>query len=280
MSGKTVLITGCSTGFGKLAAKTFQQRGWNVAATMRSPEKETELCELENVKVIRLDVTDDASVNTAVAETIETFGDIDVLVNNAGYGGHGMFEQFSQAHINNMFDTNVFGCMRTARAVLPHMREKQSGTIINVTSMAGVLGLPFNTTYSSSKFAVEGWSEGLAMELSPFSIKVKTVAPGAFGTSFNANTDNSVEEGDEALVAQAQVMTNHFVTLSEQMTNIGGEPANPQDVADMIYNCATEEMPVHNVVGNDANMLLEQKNSKSSQEFIDYLEAMLIPGAV
>ncbi len=279
MNNRTVLITGCSTGFGKLAARTFQQNGWNVAATMRSPEKETELTGLDNVKVIRLDVTDEASIAAAVHETIETFGGLDVLVNNAGYGGHGMFEQFSQEHIAAMFDTNVFGCMRTARAVLPHMRERKSGTIINVTSMAGILGLPFNSTYSSSKFAVEGWSEGLAMELAPFNIKVRTVAPGAFGTGFSANTDDSVEAGDEELVTQATAFTAHLAGLVEQMINIGGEPANPQDVADVIYRCATEETEVHNVVGNDANMLMEQKGSMTHQELINYLQNMLTPVA-
>ena len=189
MTQKTVLITGCSSGFGKLAVRTFQEKGWNVVATMRTPEKDTELKDLPNVLVTRLDVNDNQSIQQAVNLTLETFGGVDVLVNNAGYGGHALFEQFREEQIEAMFNTNVFGPMRVARAVLPHMRDQKSGAIINVTSVAGVIGLPFATTYSASKFATQGWSEGLALECTPFNIKVRTVAPGAFGTNFNAATD-------------------------------------------------------------------------------------------
>ncbi len=277
MSNQTVLITGCSSGFGKLAAKTFQQKGWNVAATMRSPEKAGDLVELENVSVIQLDVTDADSINNAVEKTLATFGRIDALVNNAGYGGHGIFEQLGDEHIKAMFETNVFGTMRTAKAVLPHMRKQGSGVVINVTSMAGILGLPFTTTYSSSKFAVEGWSEGLAAEYTPFNIQVRTVAPGAFGTNFSSATDNAVQEGDEQLVAQAARVGAHFAGLGEQMRNVGGTEADPQDVADLIYRCATEDMPVHNVVGADAEMLMQQKNTLSQEEFLNYIRQMLTP---
>ena len=124
MTKKTVLITGCSTGFGNLAAKTFQAKGWNVIATMRSPLKETELTQLDNIWVTRLDVTDKESIEATVQGGIEKFGGIDVLVNNAGYGGHAMLEQFTEEQIYDMFETNVFGLMRCCRAVLPHMRKR------------------------------------------------------------------------------------------------------------------------------------------------------------
>ena len=119
---KTVIITGCSSGFGKLAAKKFQSEGWNVVATMRSPEKETELNQMANVIVTKLDVSDKESIDTAVGLTMEKFGSIDALVNNAGYGGHGYLEQFTEEQIYAMFETNVFGVMHVSRAVLPHMR--------------------------------------------------------------------------------------------------------------------------------------------------------------
>ena len=277
MTNKTVLITGCSSGFGKLAAKTFKANGWNVVATMRSPEKETELAGTDNMLVTRLDVTDPASIDAAIAQGVAAFGQIDVLVNNAGYGGHAMFEQFEHDHIARMFDTNVFGPMRIAKAVLPMMRTQGGGTIINVTSVAGILGLPFASTYSASKFATQGWSEGLALEYKPFGIKIHTVAPGAFGTNFNAATDNNLDAGDEVIKAQAYKMAGHFEALAEQMRQHGGEEANPQDVADMIYACATSEMPIHNVVGSDAYMLIDMKNGQPSESFLVAMSGMLLP---
>lgn len=277
MTKKTVLITGCSSGFGKLAAKTFLQNDWNVIATMRSPEKETELQASDNMLVEKLDVTDQASIDAAIEQGIKTFGVIDVLVNNAGYGGHAMFEQFDHNHITRMFDTNVFGPMRIAQAVLPLMRQQGGGAIINVTSVAGIVGLPFTSTYSASKFAVQGWSEGLALEYAPFNVKVHTIAPGAFGTNFNAATDNSFSVGDDEIRGQAEKMAAHFQGLVEQMLNHSGEQANPQDVAELIYACATKDMPIHNVVGSDANMLMEMKGSQSPPEFLNTMSEMLIP---
>ncbi|MCG8607577.1 SDR family oxidoreductase [bacterium] len=183
---KTILITGSSSGFGKLTAKLFAEKGWNVIATMRSPEKETELNQLHNVLVTKLDVTDKTSIQEAVVQGITEFGRIDVLVNNAGYGGHALFEQFSDETIRDMYATNVFGVMRVAKAVLPFMRKQGGGTIINITSVAGFVGAPSSSIYSSTKFAVEGLSEAMALEYKPLNIKVKTVAPGAFGTNFMA----------------------------------------------------------------------------------------------
>ncbi|NEQ71286.1 MAG: SDR family oxidoreductase [Symploca sp. SIO2D2] len=277
MSKKTVLITGCSSGFGKLAAKKFQQEGWNVVATMRSPEKETELTQLDNVLVTRLDVTDKETVAEAVNQGIEKFGAIDVLVNNAGYGGHAYLEQFTEEQIYAMFETNVFGVMRVCRAVLPYMRQQKGGTIINVTSMAGYIGLSLGSTYSASKFAVEGLTEGMALEYKPFNIKVKAVAPGAFGTNFTAANDNNLENGDDELKPYAQKIAAHFAALAEQMKKQGGKDADPQEVADKIYECATTETPVHNIVGADAEMLMGMINSMSRQDFINQMGVMLTP---
>ncbi len=274
---KTILITGCSSGFGKLTAKLFHEKGWNIIATMRSPEKETELTQLSNVFVTKLDVTDKESIKSAIQNGIEKFGSIDVLVNNAGYGGLSMFEQFTEDQIYAMYETNVFGLMRVCREVMPLMRKQKSGTIINVTSMAGHLGLAFASTYSSSKFAVQGFSEALAIECRPFNIKVKTVAPGAYGTNFNTSTDNSMENGDEELKTQAQKFAAHLGQLTEQMLNQGGKVANPQEVADIIYKCVTEETPVHNVVGADAEMLAGMRTSTTHEEFINQIAGMILP---
>ncbi len=247
----TVLITGCSSGFGKLAVKTFQEANWNVVATMRTPEKETELNKLENVWVTRLDVTDQESIDAAVSGAIEKFGKIDVLVNNAGYGSHAYLEQFPEQKIYDLFETNVFGLIRVSQAVLPHMRKNRSGVIINVTSMAGHVGFALTSTYCASKHAVEGLTEGMAMEYKPFGIRVNAVAPGAFGTSFGTNSDLNIQYGDEEIQYNAGLIAQRFSTLVDEMLYMGDTKADPQEVADVIYRCATEEMPIHNVVGSD-----------------------------
>ncbi len=274
---KTVLITGCSSGFGKLAAKKFQQEGWNVIATMRSPEKETELKELDNVFVTRLDVTNNDSVKEAVGAGIKKFGQIDVLVNNAGYGGHSFLEQFTEEQIYAMFETNVFGVMRVSREVLPHMRKRKSGAVINISSMAGCMGLTLTSTYSASKWAVEGLTESMAMEYKPFGIKVKAIAPGAFGTNFFNASDNNFEGGDEEIQESAAKIGDHFATVIDQMQQQSGTVADPQDVADKIYECATTETPVHNIIGADAEMLFGMMNNVPRQEFINNIEQMLSP---
>ena len=274
---KTVLITGCSSGFGKLAAKKFHHEGWNVVATMRSPEKEKELTQLDNVLITRLDVGDQNSINESINRAIEKFGNIDVLVNNAGYGGHAFLEQFTEDQIYSMFETNVFGVMRMSRAVLPYMRKRRTGVIINVTSMAGYMGISLGSTYSASKFAVEGLTEAMAIEYKPFNISVKAVAPGTFGTNFVAATDNSIENGDEELVVNAQKIITHFSNLIEQMLQQGGKIADSNEVADKIYECAISDMPVHNVVGSDAEMILGMKKSLSQEAFIDQISEMLTP---
>ena len=274
---KTVLITGCSSGFGKLTALKFHREGWNVVATMRSPEKEKELTQLENLLVTRLDVGDQNSINESINKSVEKFGNIDVLVNNAGYGGHAFLEQFTEDQIYSMFETNVFGVMRMSRAVLPYMRKRRTGVIINVTSMAGYMGISLGSTYSASKFAVEGLTEAMAIEYKPFNIRVKAVAPGAFGTNFVAATDNSIENGDEELVTNAQKIITHFSNLIEQMLQQGGKIADSNEVADKIFECAISDMPVHNVVGSDAEMILGMKNSLSQEAFIDQISEMLTP---
>jgi len=274
---KTVLITGCSSGFGKLTAKKFATEGWNVIATMRSPEKEQELTTIENVFVTKLDVTDKESIQKSIEIAIEKFKRIDVLVNNAGYGGHAMLEQFTEKQIYSMFDTNVFGVIRACQAVLPYMRKQKSGTIINVTSMAGHIGLSLGSTYSASKYAVEGLSEAMALEYKPFNINVKSVAPGAFETKFSVSTDNSINNGDNELKVYSQKVAAHFSILAKEMQKQGGEEADPQEVADKIYECATTKTPVHNIVGADAEMLMNMKKSMSHQDFIDEMGKMLTP---
>ena len=278
MTKKTVLITGCSSGFGKLAVKKFLANGWNVVATMRSPEKETELKTADGLYVTRLDVTDKSSIKKAVTDALEKFGTIDVLVNNAGYGGHSLFEQMTDEAIRAMYETNVFGVMNVTREVLPQMRKQGAGAIINVSSMAGMMGAPTISVYASSKFAVQGLTEAMALEYKPLNIAVKAVLPGAYPTTrFNANTDDDLHTGDDELISHAQKLHGHIQAIAEQMANQGGDQADPQEVADKIFECATEQTPVHNPIGSDAQMLASMMSPAPRQDFLDKMETMLLP---
>lgn len=276
MAERTVLITGCSTGMGKLAAQTFQAQGWNVVATMRNTDKGQDLAALENVAVVALDVTDNASIERAVNAALERFGAIDVLVNNAGVGAHALVEQFPESEVRRVYDTNVFGVMNVCRAVLPHMRERKSGIVINVTSMAGFVGLAGETAYSSSKWAIEGFTEGLDLEYRLLGIRAKTVAPGAYmATDFSGNVDHTyVGAGDDELVSHFARLRAHFMNAVKAE---GGETADPQEVADMIFACATTDMPVHNPCGKDAQFIMSLTGGPPRQDFLDKVQPLLAP---
>ena len=162
---KTILITGSSSGIGKATARYFHRQGWNVVATMRRPENETELGTLEQVLVTRLDVQDSASIAAAVSAGLERFGQIDVLLNNAGYGAYGVLEATPMEKIRRQFDVNVLGLLNTTKAVLPHLRANGRGTVVNISSIGGKVTFPLGTLYHGTKFAVEGLSEALQYEL-------------------------------------------------------------------------------------------------------------------
>lgn len=245
---KTILITGTSSGIGKTAAIHFSQKGWNVIATMRSPEKEQELTQLENVSVTKLDVQQPETITTAIQAGIEKFGGIDVLVNNAGYGEFGLFENTPDEQIYTQFDVNVFGMMKTTRAILPHFREKKDGMIINISSGAGRFTLPIISLYAASKFALEGFTESLSFELSALNISVKIVEPG--GTSTNFSNVSAERFSGKAPIPDY----NNFLTaagkLFESMQNM--QLATSEEVASVIYEAATDGTDtLRYIVGND-----------------------------
>ena len=161
---KTILITGASSGIGKATAEHFQQKGWNVVATMRNIEDGADLSQHNNVLVTRLDVVDDASIDSALTAATDKFGSIDVLVNNAGYGAGGPFEATPMDKIKRQFDVNVFGLLATTQAVVPIMRKQGSGTIVNISSIGGRVTLPMFSMYHGTKWAVEGITESLQYE--------------------------------------------------------------------------------------------------------------------
>jgi NAD(P)-dependent dehydrogenase (short-subunit alcohol dehydrogenase family) len=181
---KTVLITGASSGIGKATAKLFSAKGWNVVATMRNPEKEEELSQSDNMLVVKLDVQKPATIGEAIQKGISRFGHIDAVVNNAGYGQNGVFEAISPEQVTQQFEVNVFGVMHVTRAILPHFRRQKGGMLLNISSGAGRFTLPLLSLYAASKFALEGFSEGLSHELSTLNILVKIIEPGGTETNF------------------------------------------------------------------------------------------------
>lgn len=187
---KTILITGCSSGYGLETARFFLSRQWNVIATMRTPREDV-LPRTETLRILPLDVTNEDSI----AQAVKSAGHIDVLVNNAGIGVVGAFEATPMPHIRKVFDTNTFGVMAMAQAVIPQMRERRSGVIVNVTSSATLAPMPLAAAYTASKQAIEGFTGSLAHELGHFNIQTKLVEPGyAPTTQFTQNTSVRVED--------------------------------------------------------------------------------------
>jgi NAD(P)-dependent dehydrogenase (short-subunit alcohol dehydrogenase family) len=231
---KTVLITGASTGIGRAAAELFQREGWNVAATMRTPEKAAGLAALPNVITPRLDVLDEASIESAIAETVSKFGKIDVLVNNAGYGLVGPFEASTDAQIRRQFDTNVFGLMNVARAMLPHFRERKDGVIINIASVGGRVTFPLYSLYHGTKWAVEGFTESLQFELREHNVRVKIIEPGPIKTDFYDRSQDLMEK--PGLTAYDTYVKRVLPNMSKAGENAPG----PEVTARVIYRAATD----------------------------------------
>ncbi len=231
---KTILITGASSGIGKATAIYFAQRGWNVAATMRTPEREQELVKYPNIKLFRLDVTSEESIALAITDAIKAFGQVDVLLNNAGYGGVGVFEAATKEQIQQQFDTNVFGLMNTIRAILPYFRERRSGTIINITSVGGIITFPTYSVYHASKWAVEGFAEALQFELRPFNIRVKNIEPGAIKTDF-------YDRSQVLFAKEGLTDYNAYETITVANTQEAGANApGPEVVAKAVWKAATD----------------------------------------
>lgn len=185
-SKRNWFITGCDKGMGLAIAKAALENGDTVAVTLLEKGKKSELAATygDRVNSYHLDITDSAAIKETVAQIVQDMGNIDVLVNNAGYGIVGSAEETSEKDYRDVFDVNVFGMMEVTRHVLPQMRAQKSGHIINIASLAGFVGLPGMTAYCASKFAVEGYSEALAKEVAPLNVKVTIIEPGGFRTDF------------------------------------------------------------------------------------------------
>lgn len=228
---KTVLITGASSGIGEATAKYFLQKSWNVAATMRSPHKAGDWAQAKGVICPHLDVTDPETITSALHKTLEHFGRIDVLVNNAGYALMGPLEGVTPEQLEHQFQTNVFGLVSTIQAILPVLRRQGGGTIINVTSIGGRLAFPLTSSYHATKWAVEGLSEALRYELRRFGIRVKIIEPGGIRTNF-------INHGAAwATHADYTQMSNQVKGFMEK---INDSLPGPEGVAKTIYRAAND----------------------------------------
>lgn len=246
---KTILITGASSGIGKDTAKYFQANGWNVIASMRNPEKESELINLNNVLVTRLDVLDISSIEETIYKGIQKFGRIDVLLNNAGYGAYGPLESFPREKILRQFNTNVIGLLDVTRSILPHFREYRNGIIINVSSMGGKMTFPLGSLYHGTKFAVEGISESLRYEVEEFGGRVKIIEPGAIATDFAGRSFDF--HNNESLNAYQQIVTKIMSAFPQMIKN--ASPTNI--VTSVIYKAATDgSNQLRYMAGKDAKL--------------------------
>jgi NAD(P)-dependent dehydrogenase (short-subunit alcohol dehydrogenase family) len=273
---KVFFITGASSGIGKATALFFTRQGWNVIATMRNPEQESDLNNQSNVLLLKLDVSDSHSINTAIEKGITHFGTINVLLNNAGYGQQGIFEAISAEKVREQFDVNVFGLMEVTRALLPHFRERKQGTIINVTSGVGRVTVPLVSIYAASKFAIEGFSESLAYELESQNIKVKIIEPGYIATPFyqRAKADFAFDPQLSDYNQFQQDMENLFSSFGAM------ETATMEVVAETIYTAATDgSYQLRYIVGPDLQPLIDLRNSKPDQEYVNIMRSQFMPKA-
>ena len=234
---KVVLITGCSSGIGCDLAQRLAQAGYTVAATARKAQT------LEGQEValkLSLDVTRPESIREAVEQTIQQFGRIDVLVNNAGYAVRGAVEEVPVEQAQQMFDANLFGVMRMVQAVAPHMREQKCGRIINISSVVGKLVTPANGVYSASKFALEGLSDALRLELAPFGIQVVVVEPGSTRTQFH----RTVEDNAQAIFANpASPYRSLYRQYQEVTDGMRRQEAAPEAISRVVQQAIEAPRP-------------------------------------
>jgi NAD(P)-dependent dehydrogenase (short-subunit alcohol dehydrogenase family) len=273
---RVAVVTGSSTGIGYETSLILARNGFLTYATMRNLNKGENIklvAAKENlpIRVEQLDVTYDESVKNAIQTISSETGRIDVLVNNAGYGLNGAFEDLSMDEIKTQYETNVFGLIRTTQAVLPIMRRQKSGTIVNISSGAGRFGFPGGSAYVSTKFAVEGLSESMSYELEPFGIKVVIVEPGVIRTNF---VDGMViaRKSQDPNSPYSQIMQKTVSSFEEMMKNA----SSPDLVAQVVLNAIEDKNPnLRYLAGGDVEQWLGTRNV-SDEEFYKMMRRNLM----
>ncbi len=276
---KVAVVTGSSSGIGYQTALLLARNGFSTFATMRSIEKSKNIMEIANkeklqLQVIQLDVNDDSIVKNAIDKIVEEGKRIDVLVNNAGYGIFGALEDLSIEEIKAQFETNFFGAIRVTQAVLPTMRnQKGGGTIVNISSVGGLLGVPILSAYNSTKFALEGLSESMSYELEPFGIKVILIEPGFIKT----NIMNSSVLAKKALDQKSPYysLTQRIESYFESMVN-NPDSSPPEAVAKVILEAInSDSTQLRFTVGNDASAIIQAKRKMSDSDFTNLIKQQL-----
>jgi NAD(P)-dependent dehydrogenase (short-subunit alcohol dehydrogenase family) len=263
---KVALVTGSSSGIGYETALMLARNGFDTYATMRNTNKSKEIEEIakkENLplRVLKLDVTDDRSVDDAINNILNEKKSIEVVVNNAGYGLMGSIEDSSLDEIKAQFETNFFGAIRVMQKVLPIMRQQKSGTIVNVSSIAGRIGFPMGSSYVSSKFALEGLSESMSYELEQFGIRILLIEPGVINTNFAFVTPKKALDTNSPYSPIMNKMQENLVSTIANGTS-------PKEVANVILRAITEDSPERRyLVGNDAFELIDARKNSTDKDF-------------
>jgi len=275
---KVALVTVSSSGIGFETALLLSKRGFHTYASMRNLDKSRNITEMANTEnlpltVVQLDVDDDRSVKDAVGKIITENKRIDVLVNNAGHGLFSPIEDISLDQVKQQFETNFFGAIRVMHAVIPIMRRQRSGTIINVSSLAGRVGIPVSSAYVATKFALEGLSESMRYELKEFGINIVIIEPGVIKTNFFENLKTTDKRS---------ILQSPYADLIERVSKVFGKMMDsssspPKLVAEAILNAITSKDPeIRYLVGDDAESIMEVRNSISDKEFEKWMyERML-----
>ncbi|USK90305.1 SDR family oxidoreductase [Rossellomorea marisflavi] len=262
MTAKTIVITGASSGIGKATALHFAENGWNVAATMRTPEKEIELRKNGNIHLYRLDVTDPGSIEAARDQILSDYPKVDAVLNNAGFGLMGPFELAEDSQIRRQFEVNVFGLFEVTKAFLPHFRKNRDGMFINVSSLGGRVAFPYLSLYHSTKWAIEGFTEPLYFELSQLGIKTKLIEPGGVATDFDGR---SLEKTSSKTIRDYDPGMETF--QERFVSNI--ESSEPLTIAEVVFEAATDGTDrLRYAAGQDAVQSLEARNRAGDEAFI------------
>ncbi len=286
----TILVTGSNSGFGRLSVETLARQGYRVFAGMRAvggrnalaAEALRALADREQLalRIVELDITDDESVEQAIASIVDSTGRLDVVVNNAGLAFSGPLEAFTPEQVRQQFETNVFGMVRVNRAALPHMRKQGSGLLLQIGSIGGRVALPYLGLYGATKFALEGLTESYRDELAPFGIDAAIIEPGTYPTTISANRQVAADTERFALYRAGQAGMEAFMA-SFYAENRSTTPPDPQEVADAVARVIAlpaGERPLHTVVATAAQRQApEAVNDAATQATQAFFRALALP---